>query len=78
MDGSIEDAEFKQLPFFDLAIPQSLPNCDTGIMNPQDTYENTAEWEEKAKKLASMFVDNFTRFTDNDEGKALVAAGPTV
>jgi len=77
LDGSMENAEFKQLPYFNLAIPQSLPNCDTGIMNPQDTYEDVAVWEEKAQKLASMFVENFTRFTDNDEGKALVAAGPT-
>lgn len=76
LDGSIEDAEFKQLPFFNLAVPQSLPNCDPNIMNPQDTYADVAEWEEKAKKLAGMFVENFGRFTDNEEGKNLVAAGP--
>lgn len=78
LDGSIEDAEFKQLPFFNLSIPQALPNCDPNILNPQDTYADVAEWEEKAKKLAGMFVDNFGRFTDNEEGKALVAAGPAL
>ncbi|SCA58223.1 phosphoenolpyruvate carboxykinase [Candidatus Terasakiella magnetica] len=78
LDGSIEDAEFKALPFFNLAVPQSLPGCDTGILNPQDTYADVAEWEGKAKKLASMFVDNFGRFTDNEEGKNLVAAGPAL
>ncbi len=78
LDGSIEDAEFKQLPFFNLAVPQSLPNCDPNIMNPQDTYADVAEWEEKAKKLAAMFVENFGRFTDNEEGKNLVAAGPAL
>jgi phosphoenolpyruvate carboxykinase (ATP) len=76
LDGSIEDAEFKSLPFFDLAVPQSLTGADSGILNPQDTYSDVAEWEEKAKNLAGMFVENFERFTDNDEGKALVAAGP--
>lgn len=78
LDGSIEDADFKQLPFFNLAVPQALHDCDSGILNPQDTYEDAAVWEEKAKKLAAMFADNFERFTDNDEGKALVAAGPSV
>jgi len=78
LDGSIEDAEFKQLPYFNLAVPQSLPNCDPNIMNPQDTYADVAEWEEKAKKLAGMFVENFDRFTDNEEGKKLVAAGPAL
>ena len=78
LDGSIENAEFKQLPYFNLAVPQSLPNCDTGIMNPQDTYSDVSEWDGKAKKLAGMFVENFTRFTDSEEGKRLVTAGPTL
>ncbi|WP_135080460.1 phosphoenolpyruvate carboxykinase (ATP) [Terasakiella sp. SH-1] len=78
LDGSIEDAEFKSLPFFNLAVPQSLNGCDSGILNPQDTYADVAEWEGKAKKLAGMFVENFGRFTDNEEGKALVAAGPAL
>jgi len=78
LDGSIENSEFKQLPYFNLAVPQSLPNCDTGIMNPQDTYSDVAEWDAKAQKLAGMFVENFTRFTDSDEGKGLIAAGPAL
>ncbi|WP_210394538.1 phosphoenolpyruvate carboxykinase (ATP) [Motiliproteus sediminis] len=78
LDGSIETAEFKTLPFFNLAVPQALHDCDSGILNPQDTYADASEWETKAKKLADMFVKNFERFTDTDEGKALVAAGPTL
>ena len=78
LDGSIETAEFKTLPFFNLAVPQALHDCDSGILNPQDTYANVAEWETKAKTLAEMFVKNFERFTDNSEGKALVAAGPAL
>ncbi|MEI8632168.1 hypothetical protein P4S72_09030 [Vibrio sp. PP-XX7] len=34
------------------------------------------QWESKAKDLASRFIKNFEKYTDNDEGKALVAAGP--
>ncbi|NVK19573.1 MAG: phosphoenolpyruvate carboxykinase (ATP) [Methylocystaceae bacterium] len=78
LDGSIDDAEFKTLPLFNLAVPQALHDCDPNILNPQDTYASVAEWEEKANKLASMFVENFARFTDNEEGKALVAAGPAL
>lgn len=47
-------------------------------MNPQDTYSDVAEWDAKAQKLAGMFVENFTRFTDSDEGKGLIAAGPAL
>ena len=28
--------------------------------------------------FSSLFVKNFEKYTDNDEGKALVAAGPSV
>ena len=40
------------------------------------TYADAAQWEEKAKDLASRFVKNFTKYTSNEAGKALVAAGP--
>ena len=32
--------------------------------------------EEKAKDLAGRFIKNFAKFTGNEAGKALVAAGP--
>ena len=32
--------------------------------------------EEKAKDLAGRFVKNFGKYTTNEAGKALVAAGP--
>jgi len=78
LDGSIENAEFKNLPYFNLAVPQSLSGADSGILNPQDTYADAAEWDKKAVHLAKMFVGNFNRFTDTDLGQSLVGAGPTL
>ncbi|MGL5302836.1 MAG: phosphoenolpyruvate carboxykinase (ATP), partial [Aeromonas sp.] len=40
------------------------------------TYADPAQWECKAHDLAKRFIKNFERFTDNDEGKHLIAAGP--
>jgi phosphoenolpyruvate carboxykinase (ATP) len=76
LDGSIENAETSMLPVFNLEIPTSLPNVDPGILDPRDTYEDAAEWQSKADHLAELFIENFELFSDNDEGKALVAAGP--
>ena len=77
LDGSIENTEFVQLPYFNLAMPAALPGVDdASILDPRNTYASAADWEVKAKDLASRFIDNFTKFTDNDEGKALVKAGP--
>lgn len=76
LDGSIEKAEMGKLPIFDLAIPTALPCVDPAILDPRDTYADKAQWQAKAEDLASRFVENFEKYTTNDEGKALVAAGP--
>ena len=76
LDGSILKAETKTIPYFNLAVPTELPGVDTGILDPRDTYADTSEWETKAKDLAARFVKNFVKYTGNDAGKALVAAGP--
>ena len=76
LDGSIEKADMQQLPIFNLAIPTALPGVDPAILDPRDTYADKAQWQTKAEDLAARFAKNFDKYTDNDEGKALVAAGP--
>ncbi|MCA1744926.1 MAG: phosphoenolpyruvate carboxykinase (ATP) [Bacteroidales bacterium] len=78
LDGSIENAPTKQLPVFNLEIPTMLPGVDTNILDPRNTYEQVQEWEDRAKDLASRFIKNFDKYTDNAEGKALVDAGPHI
>lgn len=76
LNGSINNVETKKLPYFDFEIPTVLPGVDTHILDPRDTYQNKADWDEKAKNLASLFIKNFVKYQTNDEGKALVNAGP--
>jgi phosphoenolpyruvate carboxykinase (ATP) len=76
LDGSIECAEMKTLPIFNLAIPLELPQVDSHILDPRDTYDSDAAWQTKALDLAGRFIKNFEPYTDNEEGKRLVAAGP--
>ena len=78
LDGSILKAETKTIPYFGFEVPTSLPGVDPAILDPRDTYGDAAEWDTKAKDLASRFVKNFVKYTGNDAGKALVAAGPKV
>jgi len=76
LDGSIEKAETKVIPIFNLEVPVSLDGVDTSILDPRDTYLKPEEWDKKAKQLAQLFIDNFKQYTDNEEGKNLVLAGP--
>ncbi|MDG1902633.1 MAG: phosphoenolpyruvate carboxykinase (ATP) [Bacteroidales bacterium] len=76
LDGSIEKSETKMIPIFDLEIPTTLPGVDSNILDPRDTYKKTSKWDSKAMDLAKLFIKNFEQYTDNEEGKKLVAAGP--
>jgi len=76
LDGSVDKAETKIIPVFNLEVPTSLENVHDEILDPRDTYEDAAEWDKRAKKLAGLFAKNFEKYTDNEEGKSLVAAGP--
>lgn len=76
LDGSIERATLKTIPIFNLQVPTALEGVDTNILDPRKTYSNETDWNAKATDLAELFINNFKQFTDNEEGKNLVKAGP--
>ncbi len=76
LDGSIEKAETVQIPILNLKAPKALNNVSEGILDPRDTYADTAEWEAKARELAAKYIANFEQYCDNCEAKALKVAGP--
>ena len=58
LDGSIDKAPTKVIPYFDFVVPTELPNVDPKILDPRDTYADAAQWDEKAKDLAGRFIKN--------------------
>ena len=76
LNGDIKTAPTKKIPMFNFEVPTELPGVDPAILDPRDTYADPTEWETKAKDLAARFQKNFVKYTTNDAGKALVAAGP--
>ena len=76
LSGAILNVETKHIPYFNFEVPVSLEGVDRRILDPRDTYAKDGEWEEKAKDLAARFIKNFGKYTTNEAGKALVAAGP--
>ena len=76
LSGAVNEAPTKKIPMFDFEVPTELPGVDPKILDPRDTYADPAEWDAKAKDLAGRFIKNFGKYTGNEAGKALVAAGP--
>ena len=76
LNGDVNKAPTKRIPYFNFEVPTELPGVDSGILDPRDTYADASEWETKAKDLAGRFIKNFHKYETNPAGKALVAAGP--
>ena len=76
LDGEVLKAPTKKIPVFNFEVPTELPGVDSGILDPRDTYADSAEWDAKAADLAQRFIKNFKKYENNEAGKALVEAGP--
>ena len=76
LDGSIDEAPTQVVPIFNLTVPTELAGVEPNVLDPRGTYPDRQVWDNKANNLASLFIDNFSKFTDTDNGVALVAAGP--
>ena len=62
LDGSILKAPTKRIPYFDLEVPTALHGVDSGILDPRDTYQDSAQWEEKARNLFAQFEENYKKY----------------
>lgn len=78
LDGSIDQAQTRKIPYFNLSIPTNLSGVDSGILDPRDTYTDPSQWDEKARHMAQLFIENFEKYTDNEHGQSLVTAGPSL
>ena len=76
LNGDIDKAPTKTIPFFNFEVPTELNGVATEIPDPRDTYANVEDWNKKAEDLAGRFIKNFAKYETNPAGKALVAAGP--
>lgn len=76
LDGSMEKAETKVIPIFNLEVPVALEGVNSEILDPRTSYSDASEWDSKAKSLAQLFIKNFVQYTDNEEGRNLIKAGP--
>ncbi len=71
--NSLKGAPTTHLPGLNLHIPTAIEGVETGLLNPRDTWPDTAAYNAAAADLVSKFVANFKKFTVAEQ---IVAAGP--
>ncbi|VVT02869.1 Phosphoenolpyruvate carboxykinase (ATP) [Sphingomonas sp. EC-HK361] len=69
LDGSLNDAEFRNDPNFGFKVPVAVPGVDSAILDPRATWADKTAYDATAAKLVDLFVDNFAQFAEHvDEG----------
>ena len=75
LDGTLIESTFRKDPNFGFEVPISVDGVDDGLLNPRDTWTDKAGYDAQAKKLVSMFSDNFEKyvpFIDDDVKAAAI------
>ena len=65
------------MDIFNVAIPKNVPHVPAEVLNPRNTWEDKAKFDETAAKLGAMFVDNFKKYA-SEASAELLAAAPQV
>jgi len=75
LNGLIENADFKHDPVFNVDVPLELDGVASSMLSPRDTWVDKEAYDEAARALAQMFVDNASEKYP-DMGFAIREAGP--
>jgi phosphoenolpyruvate carboxykinase (ATP) len=75
LNGQLDTVSFHRHPVFNIDVPASCPGVPAGVLDPRATWPDAAQYDEQARKLAAMFVENFKAF-EADVSPAVKAAGP--
>jgi len=76
LTGQLATVGFERHPVFNIDMPTSCPGVPATVLNPRNTWPDPARYDEQAKKLAHMFVENFKKF-ESDVPASVKQAGPT-
>jgi len=74
LDGSLNDAEFREDPNFGFEVPVSVPGVDTKLLDPRGAWADGAEYDKTAQQLVRQFIDNFAQFEDHVDESVRKAA----
>ncbi len=74
LDGSLASARMRTDPHFGFEVPVAVEGVDSSILDPRSTWANPAAYDAQARKLADMFVANFTKFENHVDGGVRDAA----
>jgi phosphoenolpyruvate carboxykinase (ATP) len=68
--------KFTRDPVFGFEVPTKVPDVPKEVLSPRATWANPAAYDDQARKLATMFRENFEQYR-TEVPASVVAAGPS-
>lgn len=62
LDGSLNNAEFKEDPNFGFEVPVAVPGVDGKLLDPRGAWADGEAYDKTAQELVRKFIDNFEQF----------------
>jgi phosphoenolpyruvate carboxykinase (ATP) len=62
LSGSLDRARFTRDPVFGIEVPVDVPDVPSQLLSPRGTWSDPAAYDVQAKKLATMFRENFAQY----------------
>jgi phosphoenolpyruvate carboxykinase (ATP) len=75
LGGQLDKVAYQRHDIFNVDVPTVVSGVPSEVLDPRNTWEDRAGYDQQAKKLATMFVDNFKAF-ETDVSPNVKAAGP--
>jgi phosphoenolpyruvate carboxykinase (ATP) len=77
LTGQLDNVQYQKHPIFNIDTPTTCPGVPDSVLDPRSTWPDAGKYDEQARKLAGMFVENFKTF-EKDVAPSVKAAGPQV
>jgi phosphoenolpyruvate carboxykinase (ATP) len=74
MNGSLDAVAYKAHPVFGFQMPLECPDVPAEVLIPEQAWSDAAEYTKKANELASLFVKNFEKYSDQANQEIMDAA----
>jgi phosphoenolpyruvate carboxykinase (ATP) len=75
LSGVLEGGKFSRDPVFGFEVPASVPEVPQDVLSPRGTWSDPKAYDVQARKLATMFRENFEQYR-SQVPDAVAKAGP--
>lgn len=76
LSGDLEDVQTHEDGLFGLHVPDHVPDVSDEVLRPRNTWPSLEAYDRQARRLASLFAENFRKHFEGQVPADIASAGP--